>query len=152
MFCGEPKRISHLCRASDQVPSIPIGFLSRYSEQQGQEQRGEIQLTKALGVLKAFCFVVWDKGDGFDIHRLVQLVTQRWLGTKGTMLQFAGQALLTVSHMYPFGNYENRVICSAYLPHVYAVLKFNGTGSKGEIVAKASLLHYAGGLFYYQGQ
>ena len=132
--------------------AIPLGFLSCYSEQQGQEQRGEIQLTKALGVLKTFCFVVGDKDDGFDIHRLVQLVTQRWLGRKGTMLQFAGQALLTVSHMYPFGNYENRVVCSAYLPHVYAVLKLDGTGSEGEMVARASLLHCAGGLFYYQGQ
>ncbi|KAK4241610.1 hypothetical protein C8A03DRAFT_30191 [Achaetomium macrosporum] len=122
------------------------------TKKQGQEQRGEIQLTKALGVLKPFCFVVEDKGHRFDMHHLVQIVTQKWLGRRGTISQFAEQALLVVSQAYPFGNYENRAICSAYLSHVYAVLKFDGTGSEGERVAKASLLHGAGGLFYYQGQ
>ncbi|KAH6848197.1 hypothetical protein B0I37DRAFT_376932 [Chaetomium sp. MPI-CAGE-AT-0009] len=132
--------------------AIPLEFLSRYSKQQGDEQRGEIQLTKALGVVKAFCFIVGDNGHEFDMHRLVQLVTQKWLGRKGTIRQFVEQALLVVSEAYPFGNYEKRAICSAYLPHVYAVLKLDGTGSRGERVARASLLHCAGGLFLYQGE
>ncbi|KAL2194472.1 hypothetical protein P885DRAFT_71243 [Corynascus similis CBS 632.67] len=37
--------------------AIPLDFLSHYSKkQQNQETRGELQLTKALGVLKAFSF------------------------------------------------------------------------------------------------
>ncbi|KAK3292166.1 uncharacterized protein B0H64DRAFT_364874 [Chaetomium fimeti] len=132
--------------------AIPLEFLSRYSEQQGQEQRADIQLTKALGVLKAFCFAVEDKDHGFTMHRLVQLVTQKWLGSKGGLRQWAEQALLVVSEAYPPGNYENRAVCSLYLPHVYAVLKIDGTGSKGERMARASLLHRTARLFHYQGQ
>ncbi|KAL2199926.1 hypothetical protein P885DRAFT_58121 [Corynascus similis CBS 632.67] len=41
--------------------AIPLEFLSWYSKQQGQQQREGIELTKALGVLQAFCFVVEDK-------------------------------------------------------------------------------------------
>ncbi len=133
--------------------AIPLDFLSRYSkQQQDQEARGEMQLTKALGVLKAFSFVTEDQGHGFDMHCLVQLVTQMWLAKKGTIRQFGEQALLVVSQAYPYGSYENRVICSALLPHVYAVLRLESTGSKDERLARASLLRCAAGFFSYQGQ
>ncbi|RYP33057.1 hypothetical protein DL768_011108 [Monosporascus sp. mg162] len=133
--------------------AIPLEFLTCYNKQkQGQKPRGEIQLTKALGVLKAFSFVAKDKGHGLDMHRLVQLVTRKWLVKKGTIRQFAEQALSTVSQVYPHGDYETRAICGAYLSHVYAVLKHEGTGSKDEKLARASLLHHAAGFFSYQGQ
>ncbi len=68
------------------------------------------------------------------------------------MSHFAGQALLAVSHAYPFGNYENWAVCSTYLPHVYAVLGFEGTGARDEGVGKGGLLDYTAVYFYYQGQ
>ncbi|KAK0620758.1 hypothetical protein B0T14DRAFT_481818 [Immersiella caudata] len=133
--------------------AIPLKFLSDYNEQlQVQEPRGEVQLVKALGILKAFSFITEDKDHGFDMHRLVQLVTRRWLDRGGTMHQFAEQALLVVSRNYPFGEYETRAICTTYLPHAYAVLKFKGAGSRGERLARASLLHCAAGFFMYQSQ
>jgi hypothetical protein len=133
--------------------AIPLVFLSHYGkQQQDQELRSEIQLTKALGVLKAFSFVAEDKGHGFDMHRLVQLVTRKWLVRKGTIRQFATRAILTVSHNYPYGNHENRAICGAFLAHVHAVLKLEGTGSRDERLATALMFHRAAGYFDYQGQ
>jgi tetratricopeptide (TPR) repeat protein len=133
--------------------AIPRKFLSDYGErQQAQEPWGEMQLVKALGVLKAFSFVAEDKDQSFDIHRLVQLVTRKWLDRKERIHWFAEEALLVVSDNYPYGNHENRAVCSAYLPHAYAVLKCEGTGSRDERLARAALLHCAAGLFYYQGQ
>jgi tetratricopeptide (TPR) repeat protein len=132
---------------------IPLEFLSRYSERQpGQEARGNVQLTKALGVLKAFSFVTEDQGHRFDMHRLVQLVTRKWLARNGKGHWFTEQAILAVSQAYPFGDHENRTTCSAYLPHVHAVLRYEGTGSEDERLARASLLHCAAGFFSYQGQ
>ena len=131
---------------------IPSEFLSRYNEQQGQEARGGLQLTKALAVLKAFSFVATEKDQSLTMHRLVQLVTRRWLAKKSRMRHFAGQALLAVSHCYPYGWYENWALCSAYLVHAYAVLCSEGTGSKDEKGAKATLLHHVAGLFGGRGQ
>ncbi|OPB46100.1 kinesin [Trichoderma guizhouense] len=55
---------------------IPAEFLSHYGEQAGVP-RGEMELTEALGILKAFSFVTETTDSGsFDMHRLVQLVTQ----------------------------------------------------------------------------
>lgn len=48
--------------------AIPLEFLSSYGKQQSeQEARGEVQLTEALGVLKAFSFVVEEKDHGLDV-------------------------------------------------------------------------------------
>ncbi|KAJ4288699.1 hypothetical protein N0V88_007230 [Collariella sp. IMI 366227] len=125
--------------------AIPLEFLSSYSKQQLEQQiRGEVQLIEALGVLK--------NGNGLDMHRLVQLVTRKWLIKEGRMRHFAGQALLTVSDCYPFGQYENWAVCSAYLAHGYAVLGGEGTGSRDEMIGRATLLHSIAGYFGYRGQ
>ncbi|SPO02369.1 uncharacterized protein DNG_05042 [Cephalotrichum gorgonifer] len=132
--------------------AIPSEFLSYYSKKQVPESGGSILLTKALGVLKAFSFIIGDKADSFTMHRLVQLITRKWLARSNTMSYFAGQALLAVSHSYPFGKFETRMICGAYLAHVYAVVDSDDTGSKDENMARARLLHNTAGFLDYQGQ
>ncbi|KXX74722.1 Kinesin light chain 3 [Madurella mycetomatis] len=132
--------------------AIPSEFLTHYyNRQNGQEQRGKLPLTRALGVLKAFSFATEDRDHKYDLHQLVQLVIRRWLIKRGKISQFAEEALIVVSQAYPYGNYESRGICSAYLPHVYAVLKLEGSGSRDERLARASLFHCAAGFFLYQG-
>ncbi|KAK3367009.1 nucleoside phosphorylase domain-containing protein [Lasiosphaeria ovina] len=132
--------------------AIPSKFFPHYRQQQGGDPSGKIQLTKALGVLKAFSFVTEDKAHNLDMHRLVQLVTRKWLINKGTMQRFTGQALLAVSQAYPYGNFENRIVCGAYLPHVYAVLGSEDAGLEDERVARASLFYCVAGFFSYQGR
>ncbi|KXX83370.1 Kinesin light chain [Madurella mycetomatis] len=133
--------------------AIPWEFLSLYSKQQlGEETRREMELTKALGVLKAFSFVTGDKSYGFDIHRLVQLVTRKWLTGNNKIHLFIEQAVLVLSQAYPPGNYENWTTCNAYLPHVYAVLEYEGTGSRDEKLARASLRYCVAEFLSYLGQ
>lgn len=132
--------------------AIPSEFLAYYCEQPGQKERGEMQLQKALGVLKAFSFVTVGKDQSLDVHRLVQVVSRKWLAREERVKRFAGQALLAVSHAYPFGNYKNWVTCRKCLPHVYAVLKFEGTGLRDEKIGKAALLDCTGAYLHYQGQ
>ncbi|KAK3937227.1 hypothetical protein QBC46DRAFT_461010 [Diplogelasinospora grovesii] len=67
------------------------------------------------------------KDQSLDVHRL-------WLAGKQWMDEFAGKALLAV-------DYENWVLCRAYLPHAYAVLRFEGIRSRDEEAGKAALLH-----------
>ncbi|MBE3045205.1 tetratricopeptide repeat protein, partial [Candidatus Bathyarchaeota archaeon] len=131
--------------------AIPLDFLADYSKQQ-QEPKGALLLNKAIGVLEAFSFVTKKKDNGLDMHRLVQLATRNWLVKMGTVGHFAGQALLAVSHCYPYGRHENRAVCGAYLAHAYVVLGGDGTGSRDEGLAKAALLHSVAGFFDYRGQ
>ncbi|KAI8623395.1 hypothetical protein F5Y19DRAFT_481760 [Xylariaceae sp. FL1651] len=129
--------------------AIPMEFLSEFGVLRGEEN---IRLAKALGVLKAYSLVSEDRGNGLDMHRLVQLITQKWLSTRETMRQFAEEALLIVSCRYPFGNFENRDKCNAYLPHAQAVLELDSTGSQNGTVAKAILFDSVAAFFYLKGQ
>ncbi|KAL7916973.1 P-loop containing nucleoside triphosphate hydrolase protein [Trichoderma austrokoningii] len=80
---------------------ISAQLISHYSEQaQSAVPRGEIELIEALGVLKAFSFVTEETSGSFDMHRLVQLVTRKWLANEGTISRFGGEALLTRREIY----------------------------------------------------
>ena len=142
---------------------IPRLFLSHYNEQReynhvGYKKRREgeaaraLQLEKALGVLKAFSFVTESRDEKLNVHRLVQLVMRNWLAREKRSREFAEKALVTVSNVYPHGNYENRKTCGEYLPHAYAVLSHEGTSSKKESFAKSSLLHSMAEFLLYRGQ
>ncbi|RSL64198.1 hypothetical protein CEP53_004146 [Fusarium sp. AF-6] len=149
--------------------SIPMDFLEFYTEEKKKEPSSAIQLVKALGVLKAFSFIIAEKRGDHNMHRLVQLVTRAWLNRNGTKNEFTNWALLAVSDAYPYGHFEDIPTCSAYLAHAYAVLnsdevdsqtekkssdsETNGTDSEIEAkLVKASLRHRVGGFFWFQGR
>ncbi|KAH7303371.1 hypothetical protein B0I35DRAFT_365076, partial [Stachybotrys elegans] len=132
---------------------IPAKFLSHYTQQKESEAPlGDIELTEALGVLKAFSFVTEDNNGSYDMHRLVQLVTRKWLINCGTVSRFGKEALLVVSHLYPYGTYETRTTCAAYLSHAKSVLRLCEFKSEEEAKAKASLLHCMAGYFSFEGK
>ncbi|RYP41484.1 hypothetical protein DL767_000989 [Monosporascus sp. MG133] len=126
---------------------VPKEFLSHYSG------CSKFELVKALGILKAFSLVVEEKGSSFDMHRLVHLVTRKWLAKQGTTDEFRQDALLTVSEMFPWGgDFENKMTCSAYLPHANAVLQLEDGGLEvWEEAAKASLLDNMAGYLVSEG-
>ncbi|KAH7108962.1 P-loop containing nucleoside triphosphate hydrolase protein [Dactylonectria macrodidyma] len=135
--------------------AIPKDFAADYCHRtlpKESEISEAAELTKALGTLKAFSFISKGKDQTVDMHRLVQLVTRKWLVIKSRMAEFAQHALEIVSAAYPYGRFESREICLRYLPHAHAVLENNGTGSRIENIARASLLHCVAGHFLYQGQ
>lgn len=129
--------------------------IPKHGMKQFEDQSGEIQLEDALGLLKAYFFISAERDDHFSIHRLIQLVTRKWLAGDGTLDQFAHQALVTVSELYPYGAFENRVACNDYLPHVFAILQFEGIITKSgktqnaRLPSKTSLLRNVAGLLLY---
>lgn len=158
--------------------SIPMDFLEFYSEEKKGESSSALQLVKALGVLKAFSFIIAEKRGDHNMHRLVQLVTRAWLNRNGTKKEFTRCALLAVSDSYPYGYFEDILTCSAYLAHAFAVLNSDDSGSQTEKkdsdsetktsgtdpetngndsetegkLIKASLRHRVGGFFLFQGR
>ncbi|GKZ47865.1 hypothetical protein AbraIFM66951_011440 [Aspergillus brasiliensis] len=84
-----------------------------------------LDLTKALGTLKAFSLIIaTGKGENFSIHRLVQLTVRKWLIIEQNFEERAIQAMDTLAEVYPNAQYENWAICAAYLPHALSVLNF----------------------------
>lgn len=107
-------------------------------------------LIKSLGTLKAFCFISEDKDKNMSMHRLVQLVTRKWLNHRKDT--FAGEALKTMLAAYPLCQFETRDVCLRLLPHVYAVLASCAGGGKDDRINRSMLVHRLGNFFLYQGQ
>ncbi|WZH48136.1 uncharacterized protein QYS62_009302 [Fusarium acuminatum] len=132
--------------------AIPLEFLEFYSEEKKRaESNVRMQLVKALGVLKAFCFIRADKGGDHNMHRLVQLVTRTWLIRKGIMGPFARDALLSVSEFYPYAYFEEISTCTAYIPHAISVLDLQLVESDEDRLLRASMLHRVASFFVNEG-
>lgn len=123
--------------------AIPKTFTEEYCQQQklGYAQ-GSVSagLIKALGTLKAFSFISEGKDGSVDMHRLVQLVTRKWLVNKGRLAEFAESAITFMEVLYPFGEFDTYQECIRYLPHAKSVLARDGTNSRSEKIAKGGLL------------
>ncbi|RGP76056.1 hypothetical protein FLONG3_5447 [Fusarium longipes] len=133
--------------------AIPLEFLEFYGDKiKRAESNIKMQLVKALGVLKAFCFIRAERGGDYNMHRLIQLVTRTWLTREGNVTMFAREALLAVSEFYPYGTFEEISTCTAYLAHASSVLRVQNIESDEDKLLRASMLHRLGGYYLYQGQ
>lgn len=86
-----------------------------------------ISSTKALGTLRAFSLITEASQQGqaghfFNIHRLVRLATRKWLSINRELGPWVRKAITNMSERFPAGTFENRDICSIYLPHALLVL------------------------------
>ena len=73
--------------------------------------------------LRDFAFVsIREDGLSFDMHRLVQLATRKWVERHQELERWQGMAVEVVANAFPNGNYENWEICDALLPHAQKVL------------------------------
>ncbi|KAK1982700.1 hypothetical protein LZ30DRAFT_575431, partial [Colletotrichum cereale] len=135
--------------------AIPGEFVRNYCFRQRREnldRKGSEEATVASGTLQTFSFISQAAQDTYDMHRLVHLVTHKWLLRKEMMVDFAREALMTVARSYPYGEHENQELCLKYLPHALAVLGRSGVGSKKEHAASAHLEHNVAAYFVYRRQ
>lgn len=119
----------------------------------------DMDFERACGLLKRFSLIEESplniRGEthvAFSLHRMVQLVTQKWLQFYGEAAIWAEHALVAVSIVFPPGEKEEWKSCEIYLPHVEVVLESKVQSEGGNVVAsKAALLHNAGTYFRVKG-
>ena len=84
-----------------------------------------IDVATALGILQAFSLIsVGNGGSEYEIHRLVQLATRRWLEMQGTKVKWQERALLVLANMFPVGEFENWTVCESLMPHAQTVSEY----------------------------
>ena len=85
----------------------------------------DVDVKTALGTLQAFSLITLeDNGMGYQLHRLVQLATRKWLELQGTKAKWQEQALLVLADQFPIGAFENWKICESFLPHAQTVIQY----------------------------
>ncbi|CAG9941288.1 unnamed protein product [Clonostachys rosea f. rosea IK726] len=130
---------------------ITIEILQEYNHLHEDDSRSNVELKRSIGILKNFSLVTEQKNGSLDMHRLVQLVTRSWLDETEANDWFRRKALVCISNLYPFGEFNNREVCRAYLAHALAVLEFHVANEDDEATSRACLLHCVGGYFLLEG-
>ena len=108
---------------------------------------------KACADLKAFSLITeTPEGGNFNVHRLVQMVTNKWLYDHGEAELWARKALQTVSSKYPSANdVKTWNECANYLPHAQAVLQ-QDSESDAEILLRLNLSSKVATYLWHQGR
>ncbi|KAF4460754.1 kinesin light chain [Fusarium albosuccineum] len=98
---------------------IPRGFLEY-----------QVKMSGAAGVSQAYLetlemlALVTEKKDGsLEMHRLIQLLTQRWLVDTGTIGRASDDAVSTLWDAYPFGEVTAHEMFLGFLPHACSVMQ-----------------------------
>jgi tetratricopeptide (TPR) repeat protein len=91
-----------------------------------RENERLIEFTTAMGTLQAFSLITAEReGETFEMHRLVQLSTQRWLEAERKIAQWQREALKLLSKVFPEGIFENWATCNRLVPHAQIVVGYS---------------------------
>ncbi|KAF6829473.1 kinesin light chain [Colletotrichum musicola] len=130
--------------------AIPEVFIMRYCDERGGKATTN-DILKALGTLKAFSFVTKAKDKTIDMHRLVHLVTRKWLASQNKSAEFTEHALKTMANIFSYGNHDTHAICRDYLPHAQALLSNVSASVQSCNIERATILYRMAGYHDYTG-
>jgi tetratricopeptide (TPR) repeat protein len=128
---------------------IPERLLqNRYNGDQGEEA----DFDDDLRTLLSFSLVRTSaNGSEFEMHRLVQLATKKWLELHNKLEKWRGTFAMLMKDSYPLGEYENWPTCQPLFPHVQAMLS-NRPKDTEALEAWALVLHNAATYMFCMGQ
>ncbi|KAH8726910.1 TPR domain protein [Phaeosphaeriaceae sp. PMI808] len=106
-----------------------------------------------LNTLTSFSLVATDvDGHQFEMHRLVQFSTRKWLELQGELEVWRERYVRLMDDSYPVGRYENWKACQVLFPHAQATVASRPAGGSA-LEAWASVLFkaawYADGMGNY---
>ncbi|KAH6667983.1 hypothetical protein B0J14DRAFT_519380 [Halenospora varia] len=88
----------------------------------------EANFEEDLSTLTSYSLVTMNfKGDEFEMHRLVQFSTKKWLELYDELENWKEKYIDIMENAFPVGRYENRTICGKLFPHAQTVLLFSPT-------------------------
>ncbi|XTI88858.1 hypothetical protein V2W45_1238678, partial [Cenococcum geophilum] len=83
-----------------------------------------------------------EEGNEFEMHRLVQFSTKKWLELYDELDKWKGTYVTLMDDSYPVGLHENWTVCQALFPHAQAAVAYRPTDIK-PLEAWASVLFKA---------
>jgi tetratricopeptide (TPR) repeat protein len=100
-----------------------------------------LDFVDSLGPLDEFSLITIEKGgESFEMHRLVQLATRKWLEKHKEAERWRERAIELLSKAFPTGEYTNWERCETLLPHAREVLRCEAL-SDHHSLARGSLLY-----------
>ncbi|KAH7122670.1 P-loop containing nucleoside triphosphate hydrolase protein, partial [Dendryphion nanum] len=130
---------------------IPESLLIRYYQ---QNDRGGLELDEDLSTLMDYSLISANiGGEQFEMHRLVQLSTKKWLELNHELDLWKGKYAIFINNNYPPGGYENWSIYQQLFPHTQSALSCR-PNDQNALKAWALLLYkvadYASHMGHYE--
>ena len=111
-----------------------------------------IDFENALGILREFSLITTEEGGKFfEMHRLVQLATRKWLERYEDVDKWQAEAIKVMAKAFPSGDYDNWKVCETLSPHAIQVLKCQLQSSQS-LLERASLLYNMAWYNWLQGR
>jgi tetratricopeptide (TPR) repeat protein len=119
---------------------IPESLLQ---EQYEGDEGVDADLDDDIHTLSSFSLINMSAdGREFEMHRLVQFSTKKWLELYGELEAWRGTYATLIDASYPMGRHENWSVCRALLPHAQAMVHGRPEDAKA-LEAWASVLFKA---------
>ena len=94
-----------------------------------------------IAMLRSYSFIsITTDVATFEMHRLVQLATHRWLKSHGRLERWGLQFIRNLDDAFPAGRYENWAMCEPLFPHAMAALGLKLAG-EAVMMRQASLMY-----------
>ena len=117
-----------------------------------RENEPLVGFTTALGTLQAFSLIRKEVGEAsFEVHRLVQIATRRWLEHEGYLAGWQEESLKALSAVFPSGGHGTWATCELLSPHVEVVVQYTFDSDSNRL-QRAELLHNVSRYYQEQGQ
>jgi hypothetical protein len=123
------------------------------SDSEGSEMETSINngFEEDILTLRSYSFIaLTTNATTFDMHRLVQLATRKWLKEHGQLETWKEQYINNLSAAFPTAKYENWAQCQALFPHAKSALS-HPPRSKESRMQWAELFYHAASYALEQG-
>jgi tetratricopeptide (TPR) repeat protein len=104
-----------------------------------------------LAMLRGYSFISYTADPAtFEMHRLVQLATQKWLKFHERLERWGSQFVSNLDDAFPSGEYEEWAVCQPLLPHATMALEMESLSIEAKL-RQANLLLKSGWYALQQG-
>ncbi|KAI0506293.1 P-loop containing nucleoside triphosphate hydrolase protein [Xylaria bambusicola] len=159
-FCdrqGIPESLLRASREDSSIRSNPDIDNSRNNsecpdEETESESSENNEFNDDILILRDYSFIsITEDRSTFEMHRLVQLATRRWLEVKGQQNRWKTEFITRLYAHFPTGAYENWGECRVLLPHVKSAVA-QRPKSEASLLEWAFILHEASRYLLEMGQ
>ncbi|OBT60411.1 hypothetical protein VE03_10205 [Pseudogymnoascus sp. 23342-1-I1] len=105
----------------------------------------------SIAPLINFSLIREHEGGTFEMHRLVQLSTRKWVELNGQLEKWRGEAIKVTARLFPNGDYETWSDCQILLPHVRMVMSSKATDQQ-DLLGVAEINTKLGWYYIQKGE
>src|SRR5262249_8173746 len=84
----------------------------------------------------------------YEMHRLVQIATRRWLESECTIQEWEVRAMTRMAKSFPIAKFENWAVCETLLPHAEEIINYTLADDEDSQLQRAYVLENMASYYF----